>query len=82
MKRTMCGFCVVFHSVSSPVAGEVMRERCARLHRGRDQPLLDDAVANDDIGVLERGIDVAAGNGPVERDVVRRVLVQLRRARP
>ena len=30
MKRTMCGFCVVFHSVSSPVAGE----NCATAPRG------------------------------------------------
>ena len=50
MKRTMCGFCVVFQSVSSPVAGRELRHGAARLHRRRNQPLLDDPIAHDDFG--------------------------------
>ena len=80
MKRTMCGFCVVFQSVSSPVAGDELRDRAARLHRRRDQPLLDDPIADDDVGRLERRVDVAAGDRPVEREVAGRFGVQLRRA--
>ena len=72
MKRTMCGFCVVFQSVSSPVAGTncataprvsiaVGISRCWMI-RSRD----------DDFGVGERRVDVAAGDRPVERDVAGR----------
>ena len=32
-----------------------LRHRAARLHRRRDQPLLDDAIADDDVGRLECG---------------------------
>ena len=56
-------------------------QRRARLHRVRNQPLLDDALLDDDLGVLERRVDVAAGDRPVEGLVVRDVGVQLRRAR-
>ena len=76
----MCGFCVVFQSVSSPDCAAPLRERRARLHRVRNQPLLDDAVLDHDLGVLERRVDVAAGDDPVERLVARHVGVQLRRA--
>ena len=50
-----------------------LRDRAARLHRRRDQPLLDDAIADDDVGRRERGVDVAARDGPVERDVAGRL---------
>ena len=58
-----------------------LRERRARLHRVRNQPLLDDAFLDDDLGGPERRVDVAAGDGPVKRLVVRHVGVQLWRAR-
>ena len=56
----MCGFCDVTQSVTSPVAGAVLRERRARLHRVGDQALVDDAFLDDDVGGLERRLDVAA----------------------
>ena len=81
-KRRMCGFCVVFQIVSSPVARHPLRDRRARLHRGRNQPLLDDPlVHHDHAGRRERGIDVAARHRPVKGPVVRDVRMQLRRAR-
>ena len=58
----------------------VVRDGAAWFHRGRDQALLDDAIADDDLGGLERRIDVSAGHGPMEGDVVRRLGMQLRRA--
>ena len=76
----MCGFCVVFQSVSSPLAGAHLRQRRARLHRVRDQALLDDPLVDHQLGVLERRVDVAAGDDPVERLIARHVGVQLRRA--
>ena len=80
MNRTMCGFCVVFQSVSSPVAANVLRDRGARLHGGRNQALLDDVVLDDDLRRRERRVDVAAAHDPVERLVARHARVHLRRA--
>ena len=81
MKRTMCGFCVVFQSVSSPVAGTY----CASAPRGSIAVGISRCwmmrSLDHDVGLLERRVDVAAGDRPVERDVVRRFGVQLRRAR-
>ena len=57
------------------------RERRARLHRVRNQPLLDDALLDDEVGLRERRVDVAAADRPVERFVVRNIRMQLRRAR-
>ncbi len=57
-----------------------LRHRATRLHGGRDQPLLDDPVAHDDIGRAEGRVDVSAGDGPVERLVARRLGMELRRA--
>ena len=37
--------------------------------------LLDDAIANDDLGRLERGVDIATRHGPVKGDISRRVSV-------
>ncbi len=79
-KRTMWGFWVVFQSVSSPVAVTNFATADLRLDRRRDQALLDDPVLDHDVGVGERRVDVAAGNGPVERDVLRNAVVELRRA--
>ncbi len=76
----MCGFCVVFQTVSSPDARAPCRERRARLHRVRNQPLLNDPFLDDDVGVLERGVEVAAGDRPVKRLVAGDVGVKLRRA--
>ena len=56
-----------------------LRERRARLHRVRDEPLLDDALLDDDFGVRERGVDVAACDRPVEGLVVRHLGMKLRR---
>jgi hypothetical protein len=58
-----------------------LRDGGARLDRGRDQALLDDALADDDLRRRERGIGVAAGDGPVERLVAWDLAVKLRRAR-
>ena len=57
-----------------------LRHSPSRLHRRRDQALLDDSIADDDGGGRERSGDVAAFDRPVERHVVRNVRVQLRRA--
>ena len=80
MKRTMCGFCVVFQSVSSPVTGT----NCATAPRvsiavgiSRCWMIRSRTTTSAD---CEGGVDVAAGDRPVERDVVGNVAVQLRRA--
>ena len=59
----------------------VAGQRRSRLHRVRDQPLLNDAVRHHDLGVLEGGVDVATRHHPVERLVARDLLMQLRGAR-
>ena len=59
--------------------GHELRHRAARFHRIRDEPLLHDALADDDVSALERRIDVAARHRPVKRDVVRRFGVERRR---
>ncbi len=61
--------------------GDPVGQRRSRFHRGRNQPLLDDAILDDDIGFGERGVHVTAGHDPVKRLVVRNVGVNLRRAR-
>ncbi len=61
----------------------VVADRAARLHRGRDQPLVEDALADPHLGVGQRAVDRLGIRAacPVHDDVVRRVLVELRRAR-
>ena len=54
-------------------------QRGPRLHRIRNEPLLDNPFLDDDLGVPERRVDVAAGHHPVEGLVVRHISVQLRR---
>ena len=56
-------------------------QRRSRLHRVRNQPLLNDALLDDDLGVPERGVDVAAGDRPVKGLVVGNVGVELGGAR-
>ena len=52
------------------------------LHRVRDEAVVDEALLDDDLGVRERGVGaVLVADGPLEHDVVGRVLVELRRAR-
>ena len=65
------------------VAGRVLEARDAgpRLHGVGDEPLVDDALLDDDVGALERGVDVAAPELPLEGDVPRRARVNLRGAR-
>ena len=54
----------------------------ADLHRVRDEPVVHQALLDDDLGVLERGIGaVLVADRPHEHDVVGGVLVELRRAR-
>ena len=61
--------------------GGELRDRAARFHRGWNQPLLDDPIANDDRRARKRGVNVAAGHRPMKGDVARRFRVQLWRAR-
>ncbi len=79
-KRAMCGFWEVTQSVSSSGRSGPLRERRPRLHRVRDQALVDDPLLHDDVGGAEGRLDVAARDVPVEADVVRDVGVDLRRA--
>jgi hypothetical protein len=58
--------------------GQVVRERAARLHRRRNETLLNDAVANDDVGLAECGIDVATQRRPSGRQCCSALPVQLR----
>ena len=54
----------------------------ADLHRVRDQALVDDPLADDDLGVVDGGVRAGlVADAPLEDDVVRGVLVELRRAR-
>ena len=46
-----------------------LSDRAARFHRGRDETLLDDAIADDHRRRVEGGFDVAARHSPVKRDV-------------
>ena len=64
------------------VAGrrDVLGDCRARFHGVRDQPLKVDRVPNDHVRLLERFVDLSARDRPLERDVVRRVIVDLRRA--
>ena len=57
-----------------------MGHRAARLHRVGDEPLLHEALPDDDFGVVERAVGVAIGELPVERLIAGRFVVQLRRA--
>ena len=63
-------------------AGVIRRDHAARLDRHRRQPLVVEAVGNDPVGVLERGVDVAAaGDGVGVGDVrIERTGVGQRRA--
>ncbi len=76
----MCGFCVVFQSVSSPVAFT----KLASAARGSMAVgisrcwMMRSLTVTSALG--EGGVDVAAGDGPVERLIARHVGVQLRRA--
>ncbi len=56
-----------------------LRERRARLHRVRDQPLLHDALFDDDFRVREGGVDVSACHSPVEGLVAGHLGMKLRR---
>ncbi len=54
----------------------------ADLHGVRDQPLVDDPLPDDDLGGFDRGVRAGfIADLPLEDDVVRGVLVELRRAR-
>ena len=61
------------------VAGcrHVLGDRRARLHRVGDQPLQVDRVLDDHVRLLERLVDLSARHRPLERDVVRHVVVYL-----
>ena len=62
-----------------PAAGVVAGDGGARLHRRWEQPLVDDAQVHRDGRRRERGIRIAAGDRPGERDVRADVGMQLRR---
>ena len=55
----------------------VAGDRCSALHRGRQQPLLDDPLLDLYLGFLERPLRVSTGDNPGEGDVVRHVGVEL-----
>ena len=63
-------------------AGVVQADVAADLHRVRDQPLVDESLADDDLGGVDRGVRPGlVADVPLEDDVVRGVLVELRRTR-
>ena len=63
-------------------AGVVPADVAPGLHRVRDEPLVDEPLLDHDLGRVDRGGGaVLVAHGPLEDDVVRRVLVELRRAR-
>ena len=63
-------------------AGFVLGRRAARLHRRRDQPLVDEPLPHDDVGLRETAVgSVAVTAFPVHHDVARGGLVDLRRSR-
>ena len=63
------------------VGGGVVRgEDDARLERRRDQPRRPDARPHDGVRPREGAVDVALGAAPAQEHVVRRLLVQRRRA--
>ena len=79
--RATCGFCDVFHSVKHVVAGIVIADRRARLHRVRHQPVVDDVELGDVVGGLERGFRRALlAEVPLVDRVVRRDVMDQRRA--
>ena len=62
-------------------AGVVPADVAADLHRVRDQALVHDPLADDDFGAIDGGIGARlVADRPLEDDVVRRVLVELRGA--
>ena len=61
-------------------AGIVARARGARLHGGREQPVLHDTLLDSDRCFGERFGRVAARHLPRERDVARHLFVQLGRS--
>ncbi len=64
-----------------PHSAAVLREHRARLHRVRDQPLIDDVILHHHLGSFECGVGIAAVHHPVEADVVGDIGVKLRRSR-
>ena len=58
-----------------------LRGHGARLHRVRDEALVDDALSHFDLGVLERLVDVAALDRVREDEIGAELLVDDRRAR-
>ena len=62
-------------------AGVVVGGGAARLHRRRDQPLVDEPLPHDDVGLARpRSVAVEVAARPVHDDVAGGVLVDLRRA--
>ena len=79
--RMTCGHCEVIQTVYSPVAGSYSRDGAARLERRRQQSLVDEALLDDDLRFLQRLVGrVGVAAVPVEGDVARCRLVQLRRS--
>src|SRR5205814_2038326 len=54
----------------------VLRQDAARLDRDRDQALLDQALLDGDVGLLEGGLDVTGGELHVIREVAAELLVE------
>ena len=78
----MCGVWLDIQIVYSSVPGLYQPMSPRDLHRVRDQPLVDDPLADDDLGRVDRGVrPCLVADGPLEDDVVRGVLVELRSAR-
>ena len=63
------------------VVGDVVGDATARLHRGRKESLLTDALLENDISLRERCVNVAAGEGCIPADVVRSVALHQRAPR-
>ena len=73
----MCGFWVVLQSVSSSEAHVHCATAERGLHRVRYEPLVQDALLDHHLRGVERRVYVSARHDPVERLVVRRVLMEL-----
>ena len=71
MTRSTCGTCVADQSVNSPPTTRA--DHRARLHRGRDQPLLPVGALDHDRRVAERRVQVALREDEVEALVARLV---------
>ena len=68
----MCGVWLDIQTVYSSVPGLYQPMSPRGLHRVRDQPLVDDPLADHDLGGVDGGVGAGlVADGPLEHDVVR-----------